>query len=75
MQEEPERAEASTGEADTTGAEYLAADDRTKTTGYNAVPHHAKQPPHNWRIARVRREAGQRPPKTTRADEDEERRR
>ena len=68
---EPRRDEAIEGEGDTGGAEYLAEDDRTKTIGYNAVPHHAQQPSRERQVARVRREAGQRPPKTTRADEAE----
>ncbi len=58
------------GEMDTTGAEYLADDDRDKTTGYNNVPHHTKAPPVNRRIPQVRREAGASPPKARRPPEE-----
>ena len=67
MHEEPERDTTVMPEGDTTGAEYLADDDRTKTTGHNAVPHRATQPPRERQVRRVRLEAGQRPRETTRA--------
>ena len=67
MHEEAERDTSGTPEGDTTGAEYLAEDDRTKATGYNAVPHRAGQPPRERQVRRVRLEAGQRPHETTKA--------
>ena len=69
MRDESPREASATPEGETSGAEYLAEDDRTKTTGYNAVPHHATQPSRERQVPRVRREAGQRSPKTTRVDE------
>ena len=66
MRDEQVREEVDTPEGDTSGAEYLAEDDRTKTTGYNGVPHHRRPPPPSAHIPRVRREAGQRPPQDDR---------
>ena len=70
MRDDPVPEEPTERAGDTPGAESLAEDDRTKTTGDNAVPHRATQPSRERQIARVRREAGQQPPKTTRTAEE-----
>ncbi len=60
MRDEPVR-DAAGAAGETSGAEYLAADDRSKATGYNAVPHRAKQPPRARQVAEARRAAEVRP--------------
>ena len=59
MRDEPTRDQTAEPEDDTSAAEYLAEDDHTKTTGYNAVPHRAKQPDRKGQVAEARRETGE----------------
>jgi hypothetical protein len=42
-------------EVDTSAAEYLAHDDRTKTQGYNHVPHYPRQPDRQHQVEEARR--------------------
>jgi hypothetical protein len=43
-------------DADTSGAEYLAGDDRTKAHGYNHLPHHPRRPDRRRQVEEARRD-------------------
>ena len=53
---------ATTSEADTSAAEYLAGDDRTKTHGYNHLPHRPRRPDQRRQVAGARQSTPAREP-------------